>query len=187
MRMRAWWLGAPLVLLATPALAQRFTATIRGTVTDPTNAVIVGASVTAKGDDTGLTRSARSNDAGLFSLADLPVGSYTVTVEHPGFKSAVRTKVVLNVADVRELDIELTTGELSEQVSVEASAIQVKTIGGEVAGLITGQQVRELPLNGRNFVQLALLMPGVSAVDGFNTKDKGLMTGVDMSVSGGSV
>jgi hypothetical protein len=186
MRKRAW-LAASLVLVAMPALAQRFTATVRGTVTDPTHAVIAGATVTVKGEDTGLTRSVKTNEAGLYSVTDLPVGSYTVTVEHAGFKSAVRTKVVLNVADVREFDVELATGELTEQVSVEASAIQVKTIGGEVAGLITGQQVRELPLNGRNFVQLALLMPGVSAVDGFNTKDKGLMTGVDMSVSGGSV
>ena len=186
MRKRAW-LAASLALVAMPALAQRFTATIRGTVTDPTQAVIAGATVTAKGEDTGLTRSAKTNDGGLYSITDLPVGSYTITVEHAGFKSAVRTKVVLNVADVREVDVELATGELTEQVSVEASAIQVKTIGGEVAGLITGQQVRELPLNGRNFVQLALLMPGVSTVDNFNTKDKGLMTGVDMSVSGGSV
>src|SRR5262249_16422960 len=71
-------------------------------------------------------------------------------------------------------------------ITVEAPAVQVQTIGGDVSGLISGAQVRELPLNGRNFVQLALLMPGVSQVDNFNTKDKGLMTGVDMSVSGGS-
>ena len=68
-----------------------------------------------------------------------------------------------------------------------ADTLVVKTSGGEVAGLVTGAQVRELPLNGRNFLQLALLMPGVSAPDGLNVKDKGLLSGSDMSVSGGAV
>ena len=93
----------------------------------------------------------------------------------------------LNVADVRVSDFQLETGAISETVSVVADTLVVKTVGGEVAGLVTGEQVRELPLNGRNFLQLALLMPGVSAPDGLNIKDKGLLSGSDMSVSGGAI
>jgi Carboxypeptidase regulatory-like domain len=176
-----------LALTAPPVLAQRFTAAIRGAVVDPTQATVEGAKVTLKGEDTGLSRTATTNSAGLYSFTELPVGSYQVTVERAGFKTATRTRIVLNVADTRAVDFELAPGEIAEAVTVEAAAVQVQTIGGDVSGLISGEQVRDLPLNGRNFVQLALLMPGVSQVDNFNTKDKGLMTGVDMSVSGGSV
>ena len=74
-----------------------------------------------------------------------------------------------------------------EVVNVEASSTPVKLVGGDVSGVITGEQVRELPLNGRNFLQLATLMPGVSAPDFLNVKDKGLLGGSDLSVSGGDV
>jgi hypothetical protein len=177
-----------LALLSVPAAyAQKTTASIRGTVHDPQGAVVVGAKVKLTGESTGLTMSTQTNTSGIYFFRELPVGSYQVEVEHTGFKSAVHKSIVVNVADDRAVDVTLEAGQLSEQVSVEVSAIQVKTIGGDVSGLVTGEQVRELPLNGRNFVQLTLLMPGVSTPDNFNTKDKGLMSGVDMSVSGSSV
>ena len=90
------------------------------------------------------------------------------------------------MADARAVDVELAIGDVEERVEVDAGALQVKTIGGEVAGLVTGEQVRELPLNGRNFLQLALLMPGVSPSDGLNLTDKGLLSLVTFSVSGGA-
>src|SRR6185295_6855975 len=187
MRKHRLSLAAFFVLLtAVPALAQRTTATLRGTVTDPTHAVIAGANVTAKGEDTGLTRTTTTNSSGIFAF-DLPVGTYTIEVSSPGFKSSVRTKIQLNVADVRAIDVQLETGAISESVNVEVPAVSVQTSGGEVAGLISGEQVRELPLNGRNFLQLALLMPGVSAPDFLNVKDKGLLGGSDLSVSGSAV
>jgi hypothetical protein len=175
------------LLLAVPALAQRSTATIRGVVSDPTNAVVSGAKVTIRNEDTGLSRSGTTNSSGIYSFQDLPVGSYRLEVEYPGFKSESRSKILLNVADNKSLDIELTTGNVTETVNVETAAVSVSTTGGEVAGLITGEQVRELPLNGRNFLQLATLMPGVSAPDALNVKDKGLLGGSDLSVSGAAV
>ncbi len=108
-------------------------------------------------------------------------------MELQGFKTGERTDVQLNVADDRAVDFALDPGQVQETVSVEASAVQVKTIGGDVSGVVTGQQVRELPLNGRNFLQLATLMPGVSAPDFLNVKDKGLLGGSDLAVSGGAV
>jgi len=176
-----------LLLLAVPAMAQRTTATIRGVVSDPTNAVVSGAKVTIKNEDTGLTRSGNTNASGIYTFQDLPVGSYRLDVEYPGFKIESRSKIILNVADNKSLDVQLTTGNVTETVNVETPAVSVQTSGGEVAGLITGEQVRELPLNGRNFLQLATLMPGVSAPDALNVKDKGLLGGSDLSVSGAAV
>ena len=186
--MRKGTLALLLVLVtALPALAQRFTATIRGTVKDSTGGVVPGAQVTLKGEDTGLGRTTTTNASGIFSFTELPVGSYQVEVGLSGFKSAVVTHIALNVADVRAVDVVLSTGAVSEQVTVEANAVQVTTTGAEVAGLVTGEQVRELPLNGRNFLQLGTLMPGVSQGDGFNTKDRGLMSGIELAVSGSSL
>jgi len=175
------------LLVAMPAYAQKITGTIRGTVTDPTGAIIAGAKVTVKNEDTGLTRSSTTSSAGIFSFAELPVGSYRVEVEHPGFKAEVRSKVTLNVADTRAVDIQLATGDISEVVNVEVPAVAVKTVGADISGLVTGPEVRALPLNGRNFMQLTMLQPGVTGIDGFNSVDKGLAGGSDMSVSGGSV
>src|SRR5215468_7345736 len=186
--MRKQWLflAASLLLVAMPAFAQRITATIRGTVTDPTGAVVSGAKVTITNEGTGLTRSAPSNSAGNYSFAELPVGSYRVEVETAGFKTAVRSKIAVNVADTRAVDVQLETGGISEQVNVEVATVAVHTVGAEIAGLVSGEQVRELPLNGRNFMQLTLLQPGVTPTEGLNTVNKGLQGGSDVSVSGGS-
>jgi hypothetical protein len=179
--------GVILLTIALPASAQRTTASVLGTVTDPTHAVVPGATVTVTNQDTGLTRSTVTNGQGLYSVSDLPVGRYNLTVELQGFKTASRTDIVLNVAEDRKLDFELAAGALTESVSVQAESTPVKTVGGDVSGVITGTQVRELPLNGRNFLQLATLMPGVSAPDFLNVKDKGLLGGSDLSVSGSAV
>jgi hypothetical protein len=176
-----------LLLLAVPVFAQRITATLRGTVTDPTGATVPGATVTVRGESTGFTRSTVTNSAGLYTFAEMPLGTYSVEVALTGFKSASVTGVTLNVADVRAVDVVLEAGAVSESVTVEAPLVAVQTIGGEVAGLVTGEQVRELPLNGRNFLQLATLMPGVSQGDDFNTKDRGLMSSISVSVSGGGL
>lgn len=187
MRKRLTFLAALAGLsLALPAQAQKITGTIRGTVTDPSGAVIQGAKVTVTNEETGLTRTGDTTSAGIYAFAELPVGSYQVRVENPGFKAEVRSKVVLNVAEARNVDVQLQTGDISEVVDVEVPAVAVKLVGADISGLVTGQELRELPLNGRNFMQLTLLQPGVSGIDGFNTIDKGLAGGSDVSVSGGS-
>ena len=179
-------LGFVLLLPAT-LLAQRTTASIRGTVRDATQAVLPGVTVTATNEDTGLVRSVVTNEAGIYSVAELPIGRYRVEAELPSFKKASRTNVVLRVADEFSIDFELAAGDVKDTVNVVASATPVRVLGGDVSGVITGEQVRELPLNGRNFLQLATLMPGVSAPDFLNVKDKGLLGGSDLSVSGSDV
>jgi hypothetical protein len=179
-------LAAFLLLMAVPLFAQRFTASIRGAVTDASGAVVAGAKVTLKNEETGLTRTMNTNAAGNYSFVDLPVGSYQVEVALTGFKSAVQTKIAISPADVREVNVRLETGAITEAVSVEASSYAVKTVGAEIAGVMSGDQVRELPLNGRNFMQLTLLQPGVTGQEGMNMVNKGLQGGSDVSVSGGS-
>ena len=173
-----------LTLLAAPLAAQRFTASIRGTVTDPNGEAVPGATVNLEGTETGLNRTAFTNAAGLYTFTDLPVGVYEVAISLDGFRSSVVSDIGLNVADVREVSVQLELGNVEDAITVEAEAIPVDTMSGEVAGLMTGEQIRELPLNGRNFVQLTLLQPGVSAPEGFDTKNKGLLAGVDLSISG---
>src|SRR4026209_1121254 len=180
-------LSAVFLLFATSAMAQRTTANLRGTVTDSTQALVPGATVTVSNADTGFSRTMVTNESGVYSFNKLPVGRYQIKVELQGFKTATRTDIALAVADNREIDIELAPGAVSETVSVVSESTPVKTIGGDVSGVITGQQIRELPLNGRNFLQLATLMPGVSAPDFLNVKDKGLLGGSDLSVSGSDV
>ena len=175
-------LFACFVFVCVPSLT--LAATIRGAVTDPSSAAIAGAKVIIRDEDTGLTRSSTTNAMGLFAFTDLNVGRYAIDVASPGFRTSTLRSIRLAVADVRAVAMELAVGDVLEQVEVDASALGVKTIGGEVAGLITGQQVRELPLNGRNFLQLALLMPGVSPSDGINLTDKALLSLVNFSVSG---
>src|SRR5262245_17496772 len=187
MRKQCLVLAAILLLPAVPSFAQRSTATVRGTVRDATQAILPGATVTATNEDTGLVRVSTTNSSGVYSLPDLPIGHYRVEAELSGFKKASRTGVILRVADDFAIDFELAAGAINETISVEASSTPVKILGGDVSGVVTGEQVRELPLNGRNFLQLATLMPGVSAPDFLNVKDKGLLGGSDLSVSGSDV
>jgi hypothetical protein len=181
--------GAVCLVLATcsPALAQRTGASIRGTVTDSSNAVVPGTTVTVTNLDTGLVRVAVTNADGFYVVSDLPIGRYDAKAELSGFKTASRTGVMLRVADDYAIDFVLAPGDLAEVVTVEATSTPVKVLGGDLSGVVSGTQVRELPLNGRNFLQLATLMPGMSAPDFLNVKDKGLLGGSDLSVSGSDV
>ncbi len=174
-----------LAVCSVPAAAQTTDASIRGTVTGPAGPA-AGIDVVVINSETGFTRTVKTSNAGAYSFPSLPVGRYVLTVEAEGYLTHVVSDIVLNVADKREENVELKLGD-EGTVTVTSSPIIVETIGGEVAGLITGEQVRELPLNGRNFLQLTQLMPGVTTLDNFNTKNKGLLTGSDISVSGGSV
>ncbi len=187
MRFQRWMAVAALALMAVPAHAQKITATIRGLVTDPSGAVVSGAKVTLKGEDTGFTRETTTNAEGLYLFPELVVGNYRVEVESAGFKAAARSKINLSVAETRTVDFQLATGDISEVLTVESNAVAVRTEGGDVSGVVGGDQVRELPLNGRNFMQLTLLMPGVTQLENLDTRSKGLAGGSDVSVSGGSV
>ncbi|MDP9267972.1 MAG: carboxypeptidase-like regulatory domain-containing protein [Acidobacteriota bacterium] len=186
--MRRLWFAVLLVVtalfLVAPLQAQRFLGTITGTVTDSTGAVVPDVDITVTDVSTGLTRTTKTDKDGVYALSQLPLGTYKVAATRTGFKQYVKTDVVLHVADTLRTDIVLQPGAADQQITVEADQVQVQTESGDLSGLINGQQVRELPMNGRVFVQLTQLMPGVSSAEGLQTDKKGLVAGVDMSVSG---
>jgi hypothetical protein len=163
---------------------------VSGTVRDPQGNAIPKAEVTITEEATGLSRNATADDSGIYTFPALPPGRYTITAAPQGFKKTVNSGVDLHVGDKLVLDINLEVGNVSEVVTVTGEAQQVETRSGDVSSLVSSTQVRELPLNGRNYAQLALMVPGVSPVTqsgaggAFKTGGTGLDSGVDMSVNG---
>jgi hypothetical protein len=149
--------------LSAVGLTQELAATLTGTVTDPSGAVVATATVSVHSNDTGAdVRSVTTSSTGSFNITNLDAGHYTVTVKNPGFQTFVAKDVVLNVAEKHTLDVALITGKTSETVEVTAENTPIQTTTAEESGTVTGDQVRELALNNRNFEQLILLQPGVA-------------------------
>ena len=144
------------------AIAQMPTATILGLVKDSTGAVVPGASLTARNTETGQTRTGVSAGDGAYRFSALPVGNYEVRAEQSGFQAAVRSGVTLTVAQEAVVNFTLEVGAITQTVAVTAEAPLVNTTSGSLGGLVGEQQVADLPLNGRNYVDLTLLQPGVS-------------------------
>ena len=179
-------LPAIILFFAGPAFAQRTSGQLTGTVTDPNGAAVVGATVTATQTGTNFQREATTTDDGNFTITDLPIGEYRLSVKGAGFKESVSPNVTVNVASVTRQDFRLEVGAVGEVVTIQSSDVQVETQTGAIGEVVTGQQVRELPLNGRSFVQLTQLQPGVAPQNNFDSKNKGLFSGVDFSVNGNS-
>jgi hypothetical protein len=149
--------------LSLTASAQEVAATLSGTVTDPSGAVVSGATVVVHSNDTNAdVRVINTNGAGAFTVTNIPAGRYTVTVKSAGFKSYVAQDVVLNVSEKHTLDVRLNAGQVTETVEVQAENTAIQTTTAEESGTITGEQVQQLALNNRNFEQLILLQPGVA-------------------------
>src|SRR5208282_5607443 len=138
-------------------------ATIVGTVTDPSGAVVPNVAVTLTNTDTGLTRVIPTNDAGQYVAVDLQVGHYKVKAEAKGFKVAEQKDIVLTIGDRVRVDFQMQMGAAQETVTVEAAIVHVQTDSGEVSNLISGQEVQQLSTNGRSIYSLALLTPGASS------------------------
>src|SRR5262245_27837706 len=137
-----------------PLPAQNPTGTIGGRVVDGTGAVTPGADVSVRNMDTGLTRNGVTNDEGLFRFPALPVGRYEITVNMQGFKKSVVSNLELNVDARVEQTMVLEIGQVSDLVTVEANTVAVNTVTPDLGAVVNEQMVKELPLNGRNFVQL---------------------------------
>ena len=151
-----------LVLSAFTAMAQESGgATINGTVTDPSAAVIAGAKVTATQVATGSKRTTQTSGAGVYSLAALPAGAYDVTVEATGFKQAKFTGIVASVGAVVTLDAKLAVGAAQDVVDVTSDAPVVETTRSQTSTAVDQKAISDLPVNGRNFLDFATLTPGV--------------------------
>ena len=151
-------------LLATAAAwGQVTTGSIAGTVKDSSGAVVANANVNLTNTDTKvLVRTVKTLSGGEFSAPLLPIGHYSLEIEAPGFEKYVQSGIVLNASDKLTFNLALKVGSATQQVSVEADALQVETQSTQAAGLITGEQVRDLALSARNWEQLVSLVPGVS-------------------------
>ena len=173
------------VLLSSSALlAQNYAGSISGTVTDPSGGAVPGAAVTVISVATNATYSASTSELGAFSVQQVPVGTYEVHIKLGNFKEYIAKSVEVHTSTVTEVNAQLSMGSSSETVTVEASDVQVQTTSAAVGEVVEGTQVRELPLNGENFMQLVTLSPGVSAAQDFNGRDKGLGGGSNFSVNG---
>jgi Carboxypeptidase regulatory-like domain len=166
------------------AHAQQYSGTITGTITDPGGAAVAGASVTYTNLGSNASDSTTTSESGVYTFAQLPVGVYNILIKQPGFKEFLSKNVEVHTSTVTELNAQLTVGAVTETMTVEASDVQVQTTSAEVGEIVSGTQVRELPLNGENFMGLVTLSPGVSTANSFNSRDKGLTGGADFSVNG---
>lgn len=145
------------------ANAQITTATIVGTITDPSGAILAGAQVTARNVDTGLTRTVVTGEAGTYRLEFLPVGNYVIEVVANGLQKANRGGIVLQVNDTARVDVSLTVGQVSETVNITEAAAAVNTTTAEIGRTIQSAEIANLPLVERNVYALLDLTPGVQS------------------------
>ena len=141
--------------------AQQITGNIRGTVTDPSGAVVVGAAVTARQTETGLSRETITDRSGSYVLLELPVGHYHLQVEAKGFQEYLQDGITLNVDETAAVSARLALGSEKQQVLVRADAELIEPTVTSMGKVVEQQELEDLPLNGRNFSQLGLLQPGV--------------------------
>jgi hypothetical protein len=180
------WLGVSLSL-SLAAFAQD-TASITGTVTDKSGATVANAQVTVSSPERGISRSTTTNDTGDYLVAGLPSGPVNVGVAAQGFKKYEARGVILQVGQKARADIALEVGTIKEEVTVEGSSVaQVETQSSDLAGTVSGKQITQLQLNGRNFTHLVTLVPGVSNQTGQDEGTVGVYGNVSFSINGGRV
>lgn len=143
------------------AFAQAVSGTILGSVTDPSGAAVAGATVTLTHVATGLKRTVVSDESGEYIAPSLPIGTYNISVEMAGFSKLSLTDVQLGVDQKARIDLALKVGQASETVTIEGTVPLVQTDSSDLSGTIKETQIKNLPLNGRDFVQLTRTLPGV--------------------------
>jgi hypothetical protein len=143
--------------------AQTFRGSIQGTVTDASGAALVGARVKIFSAGTGLSRAVITNDQGEYQTSELPLGTYSVTIEKEGFRTSTLNQIPVSVGSPARADAKLSTGKVEEQIEVNADVALVETTSNTTGGTIAATEVAELPINGRDFTKLLELVPGTSS------------------------
>jgi len=157
-------------LLVQPAYADNLYASIRGTVTDPSGAALTGVVVSATNTDTGIETKVTTSQSGSYVFPQLAIGNYRISITAPNFKTFQASGIHLDLDQVYSLNAKLELGAISEAIQVEANPVQVETTSMQLGTVVTGNQIEDMPLNGRNWVQLMQLEPGVqSSSDRFGT------------------
>ncbi len=169
--------------LAVNAAAQYGTANIVGTVRDPSGAVIPGAKVTVAEPSRGFVRHLVTDSDGSYAVSNIPIGTYTVTFEAKGFVKIIQTGVTLTTGQTQRVDAVLKVGTVATTVTVQGNLPRVQTETAAISSVITGQQIENLEINGRNFVRLALLVPG-AVPEGLITNTVGVLANNSISFNG---
>jgi Carboxypeptidase regulatory-like domain len=159
--LRLLWRCCCFLLLGAGLAYAGITASISGTVTDPSGAAIVGATVTVTNLDTGISQTQQTNAQGFYSFQDLPIGKYKLSVEQKGFKIYRETGIVLDVNQALVRDVALQVGQTAEVVEVSSSALHVDTANTQMGEVIEGKHITDVPLSTRSFTDLLALQPGV--------------------------
>src|SRR5437660_4367284 len=183
----AWLAFVGLILALALPLASRAqdTGYISGTVTDKSGAAVAGADVLITNTSGSLTRTTTTNSDGAYVVAGLPGGTYNLVVTAKGFQKYSATKVVLDVAQKIRVDVQLTVGAVTEVIEVTGESVaQVETQSSALSSTITGKQVEQLELNGRNFTQLVNLTPGIVDQTGSDEGKVGVYGNVAYSMNG---
>jgi len=177
-------LGTFLFFVSLTAWAQD-TATIVGAVLDSTGAVIPGAKVTVDNAAKGFHRDLVANAAGEYTAAKIPLGDYVITAEAPGFQKLVRSGITVAVGQTLRVDLQLTVGQVTQEVTVTGNITRVETETAAISDVVTGTQIANLELNGRNWVTLATLVPGAAPDNGLDTSHVGVYGNNSISFNGG--
>src|SRR5579862_4012360 len=156
-----WVLLAVVLLVGATVASAQETATILGTVKDASGAAVAGANVTARDTDTQVTRVVPSESDGSYRIPGLAVGNYEVRVEHEGFQTSVHAGLVLTVGLQAVVNVNLEVGSVNQTVEVTGEAPLVDTTTSSLGGLVDSQRMTDLPLNGRNYIDLSLMQVGV--------------------------
>jgi hypothetical protein len=165
--------------------AQNISGTIAGTIHDQTGAVVPNATVVATQVETNSPHTTVATAEGIYSFPTLLIGTYRLSVEAKGFQKYVGTGITLHVNEQLTVDVSLQVGAVTQSIEVSAQPFGVNTQSAEVGNLVDGSQVRDLPLNGRNFVALVTLIPGTApGAEGLDTFDVGLLGSTHLSVNG---
>lgn len=167
-----------------PAMAQTTTGAFLGTVTDSSGGVLAGAQVTASNGETGMKRSATTGADGKFVISQLPPDSYSITVTMTGFATLVRGGMTLTVGQQANLSLALQVGAVSQQVTITEEVPIVETTQSAVSGVVEEKRITDLPLNGRDFTQLALVEPSVVSVRNAASGNVSAGFGTRVSVAG---
>lgn len=181
--LRSMFLIATIACTDRTVFAQTPTGTIAGTIRDESGAVIPNANITITNKDTGVARTATANPEGLYSAPALNAGNYEVRVEMQGFRTVVREALV-TAGTTTTVDLALSLGEAKEVVNVEAATAQINYESNAIAGVVARNAIQDLPLNGRNFLQLASLEPGVTIGSGSQAQFNSLLTITTLGMGG---
>jgi hypothetical protein len=172
-----------LACLCLPAWAQD-TGEIQGAVTDSTSAVVPGARITVSNPARGFVRELTANATGNYDAPKIPIGEYVITAEAAGFQKLIRSGIQLTVGQIERVDLQLRVGPVTQEVTVTGQVALVETQTGAISDVVTGTQIANLELNGRNFLALYTLVPGAMADDSFDPTKVGIEGFAGVSFNG---